>query len=146
MVPALEVVPEADAMVDTLTCSVIGCGFVTQAGFDNEGTLQQLSIHSSAAHPPPAPPREPRPFSKVDKHPRPEAKLDMTEHEFRFFQSEWSSYKRATGISGPALMDELWITMSTDLKKLAFDQGDKHTLDTEDKVMERVRSLAVLVL
>ena len=84
--------------------------------------------------------------SKVDKRPRPEASQDMSEHEFRFFESEWNLYKRATGIQGQTLVDELWSCMSSDLKKLAFDQGDVDALNTEDLMMKRIKSLAVAVL
>ena len=84
--------------------------------------------------------------SKVDKRPRPEASQDMSEHEFRFFESEWNLYKRATGIKGQTLVDELWSCMSSDLKKLAFDQGDVEALNTEDLMMKRIKSLAVAVL
>ena len=48
----------------------------------------------------------------------------MTEHDFRFFESEWEFYKRATKITGQTLVNELWSCMSSELKKLAFDQGD----------------------
>ena len=48
----------------------------------------------------------------------------MSEHDFRFFESEWGLYKRATGVKNQALVDELWSCMSNPLKKLAFDQGD----------------------
>ena len=84
--------------------------------------------------------------SKVDKRPLPEASQDMSEHEFRFFESEWNLYKRATGIQGQTLVDELWSCMSSDLKKLAFDQGDVEALNTEDLMMKRIKSLAVAVL
>ena len=36
--------------------------------------------------------------------------------------------------------------MSADLRRLAFNQGSKEDLDTEDKMMERIRGLAVSVL
>ena len=55
----------------------------------------------------------------------------MSEHEFRFFQSEWNLYKRATNIQGQTLVDELWSCMSETLKKLVFDQGDVDGLNTE---------------
>ena len=84
--------------------------------------------------------------SKVDKRSRPEVTQDMSEHNFRFFESEWNLYKRATGIQGQTLVDELWSCMSSDLKKLAFDQGSIDSLNTEDLMMARIKSLAVAVL
>ena len=70
----------------------------------------------------------------------------MTEHDFRFFESEWGLYKRATGVKNQALVDELWSCMSNPLKKLAFDQGDIENLLTEELMMTRIKSLAVAVL
>ena len=69
----------------------------------------------------------------------------MTEHEFAFYSNQWDRYKRATGISGQLLIDELWATMSSDLQQLAFDQGAVESLTTEALMMERIRSLSVTV-
>ena len=84
--------------------------------------------------------------SKQDKHPRPIAKLEMLEHEFRFFQDEWASYKKSTGIQGNYLLTELWLTILPDLKQLTFDQGRKDSLITETMMMARIKSLAVSIL
>ncbi len=35
----------------------------------------------------------------------------MTEHDFKFYQSEWTRYKRVTKVAGQDLIDELWTTM-----------------------------------
>ena len=70
----------------------------------------------------------------------------MSEHEFRFFQSEWNLYKRATNIQGQTLVDELWSCMSERLKKLVFDQGDVDSLNTDQLMMARTKSLAIAVL
>ena len=70
----------------------------------------------------------------------------MTEHDFKFFENEWLLYKRATQITGQTLVDELYSTMSADLRKLAYDQGDITQITTEAAMMERIKSLAVSVL
>ena len=70
----------------------------------------------------------------------------MSEHQFAFFRNEWDLYKRATGIRDQTLCDELWSCMSSDLKRLAYDQGDVKLLNTEDLMMERIKSLAVAEL
>ena len=69
----------------------------------------------------------------------------MTEHAFKLFNDQWARYKRATQISGQILVDELWNTMDPDLYRLAFHQGNVTNLDTEDLVMDRIKSLAVTV-
>ena len=65
---------------------------------------------------------------------------------WRYYVSEWEDYKRATGIKGQDVLDELWSCMTADLKRLAFDQGGKETLNTEALMMARIRQLAVSVL
>merc|ERR1712240_353401 len=85
-------------------------------------------------------------MGKLDKRPRPQATTDMSEHEFKFFENEWTLYKRATNLTGQTLVDELYSTMSEDLRKLAFDQGDIAAITTEAAMMERIRTLAVSVL
>ena len=70
----------------------------------------------------------------------------MSEHEFKFFQNEWNLYVRATQVQGQALVDELYSTMSAELRKLAYDQGGVEALTTQDQMMERIKSLAVSVL
>ena len=111
--------------------------------------LEFLKLHTQQAHPPAATKhavREVRATTKVDKRPRPVIQEEIIEHNWRFFQSEWQDYTRATGVSGQHLLDELWSCMSADLRRLAFDQGSKDDLDTEEKMMERIRGLAVSVL
>ena len=62
--------------------------------------------------------------------------MDMTEHKFMFFTNEWHLYKRATNIASQTLVDELYSTMSPDLRKLAYNQGDVEDLVTEELMME----------
>ena len=69
----------------------------------------------------------------------------MTEHEFKLFKNQWARYRRVNEISGKILMDELWSTMDPDLYQLAFAQGNVNDLNTEDLVMERIKSLTVTV-
>merc|ERR1712240_587072 len=108
-----------------------------------------------AAHPAAAPPggaggavggRDRAVIGKLDKRPRPQAVPDMSEHDFKFFENEWTLYKRATNLTGQTLVDELYSTMSEDLRKLAFHLGDIAAITTEAAMMERIRTLAVSVL
>merc|ERR1711873_129508 len=85
-------------------------------------------------------------IGKLDKRPRPQAIPDMSEHDFKFFENEWTLYKRATNLTGQTLIDELYSTMSDDLRKLAFDQGDVAAITTEAAMIDRIKSLAVSVL
>ena len=131
-------------------CSAPGCAYITPENLPTYEILTtHLQLHTTTVHAAPAPApglAQQVPSAKVDKRPRPDVALDMTEHDFRFFESEWELYKRATKIAGQTLVDELWSCMSSELKKLAFDQGDVQTLNTEALMMARIRSLAVAVL
>ena len=84
--------------------------------------LEALKLHIQTAHPPlAAAGHVERPASKVDKRQRPKARMEMSEHDWRFFESEWADYKSATGITGSNLLNELWSCMTDDLRRLAFD-------------------------
>ena len=132
-----------------ITCSATGCSYNTPMGAELKDMLEFMKLHTQQAHPPTVPEptvREARATTKVDKRPRPVIQEEMSEHDWRFFQSEWKDYTRATGVTGQHLLDELWSCMSADLRRLAFNQGSKEDLDTEQKMMERIRGLAVSVL
>ena len=114
------------------TCGRPGCQYNTPPGVPNwQGVIQLLQIHAQTAHPEPAPAaaapghgaQGDRAAGKLDKRPRPEATPNMSEHDFKFFQNEWALYVRATHIAGQTLVDELYSTMSPELRKLAYDQG-----------------------
>ena len=47
----------------------------------------------------------------------------MSEHEFNFFPNKWNLYMRATQVEGQALVDELYTTMSLELRKLTYNHG-----------------------
>ena len=132
-----------------MKCSAPGCPWNTPIGAELSEMLEFMKLHTQKAHPPtvaePAV-REVRATTKVDKRPRPVVHEEMSEHDWRFFQSEWLDYTRATGVTGQHLLDELWSCMSADLRRLAFNQGSKEDLNTENKMMERIRGLAVSVL
>lgn len=139
--------PQDMVAPEPLACSAPECGWTTPRGVPHfEQLIQLMSFHNNQAHPTAAEGGNHRPTTKVDKRPRPDVTLEMTEHDWRFFLSEWQDYKRATGISGQHLLDELWSCMTADLKRLAFDQGGKETLTTEDLMLSRIRLLAVSVL
>ena len=142
-------------------CTARGCNYNTPINAPTwDVVLGLIQAHNQAAHPAPAAAQAPPGgaagrgagggdrgvVGKIDKRPRPESTTDMTEHDFKFFENEWLLYKRATQIAGQTLVDELYSTMSADLRKLAYDQGDITQITTEAAMMERIKSLAVSVL
>ena len=139
--------PPKAAPLAPFTCSVHACDFSTPEECDQNIALQLLTLHTQAAHSPPAAVNaNGRPITKVELRPRPEVSMDTSEADWRFFMSEWEDYKRVTGITGQSILDELWSCMKGDLKRLAFDQGGKDTLTTELLMIARIKSLAVTVL
>ena len=136
----------APPVPDPIPCNAPGCNFVTAAECATIAqALQHMSLHVQAAHPAPAAAAGLRPTTKVEHWSRPEINMDTSERDWRFFLDEWEDYKRATAVTGPAVLDELWSCMTSDLKKLAFDQGGKLALTTEALMMERIKTLAVTV-
>ena len=150
----------ADQPPPPQACTARNCHYNTPVGAPTwEVVLGLMTAHVQATHP--APVQAPvqagaggagaagggaAVMGKLDKRPRPQATTDMSEHEFKFFENEWTLYKRATNLTGQTLVDELYSTMSEDLRKLAFDQGDIAAITTEAAMMERIRTLAVAVL
>ena len=132
-------------MAVALICSAPGCAFATPEA-EVALSLQVLQLHASLAHPVQAQPvaqLAARPTTKVEARARPKVTMETSEADWRFFRSEWTDYKSATHIADQALLDELWQCMQGDLKRLAFNQGGKDQLTTEDLMMDRIRSLAV---
>ena len=80
-------------------CSAPGCDYVTPENLPNYDLVTtHLQLHANTVHAAPvaAPGLAQQVASaKVDKRPRPDVTLDMTDHEFRIFESEWELYKRA---------------------------------------------------
>ena len=54
--------------------------------------------------------------------------MNTSECDWHFFESEWESFKMATTIVFPALMEELYSCMAFNLKRLVYDQGGKKDL------------------
>ena len=131
-----------------MDCSAPECGYSTPRGMETHTlALEALKLHIQTAHPPlPAAGHVERPASKVDKRQRPEARMEMSEHDWRFFESEWADYKSATRIGGSNLLNELWSCMTDDLRRLAFDQGGKESLTNETLMTGHMKQLAVTVL
>ena len=112
-------------------CSSPDCQWSTPEGLpDFSQITEHLKIHASLAHPVAAAAANPQDgtgaptqAAKLDKKVRPSARLGMSELQWRFYISEWNRYTRQTGITGQSLRDELWNTMETELRQLAFLEG-----------------------
>ena len=77
---------------------------------------------------------------------RPEIDLGASEHYWNFFVAEFERYKRATGISGTTVLDELWHCQNKSLRSLMQAESLVPTLNTEALLLEKIKSLAVVTL
>ena len=131
-----------------VTCSVEGCGYITPQTVPTWDLLRDmLKLHVDSVHcggqdrAGPATVRpKPAPVS------RPEIDLGASEHEWKFFKAEFDRYKRTTGIVGTTVLDELWHCQAKNLRTLMQAETAVSDLDTEQKLLEKIKSLAVVTL
>ena len=126
----------------SLACEAPGCVFKSATSTDLSVALDHLKLHVQLAHSSAGGPT----LSKVEQRPRPRLSLNTSEHDFRFFASEWEDYKAATGLTGARILTELWSCMTDDLRHLAFDQGGRDNLTTEALMIAAMKELAVTEL
>lgn len=127
-------------------CGSAGCDYKTPESSTMTQMITWMEMHMRQAHEQPNQQQVAAKKQMGQKRKRPMIKEDMSEEDWRFFESEWKDYKGATGVSGAELLSELWACMEDDLKRTAFEQGDKDKLTSEDLMMKKVKELAVTVL
>ena len=130
-------------------CTAPGCTFETPANMPSwDLVVNSLNQHTTVAHAPPvqAPgqPHAVRP--KPAPVQRPEIDLGTTESDWNFFKAEFERYKRTTGIAGQTVIDELWHCQTKQLRVLLQSDSTTSTLDTEVKLLDKLKSLAVTTL
>ena len=111
-------------------CPVDGCGYLTPAALPNYDLLyRDLEMHTKYGHPAPAATAQLQAAdtsagsSRADKLPRPALKDEATEADFIFFSDSWTRYKRSTGLTGQAAVDQLWACCSRELSRSVYDSG-----------------------
>ena len=133
-------------------CTAPGCDFETPLNIPTwELVIQCLTNHTQVAHAV-QPTQQPRDQGVLSARPkpapvqRPEIDLGTTESEWNFFIAEFDRYKRTTGITGQTVLDELWHCQTKQLRVLVQSDTDVATLDTEEKLRDKLKSLAVTTL
>merc|ERR1711888_247388 len=83
---------------------------------------------------------------RAEKVPMPQIKLGVSQDEFSYFQDEWTSYKRSSGITDETeTRDQLRAACNEDLRKNLFNcLGSKLKTLTEQEMMDEIKKLAVL--
>ena len=106
------------------TCPVKDCEYSTPAALPNYDLVyKDLGMHLEYCHPSDrssvaAPSGNSKP--KPDKLPRPALKDEATEADFIFFSDSWTRYKRSTGLTGQAAVDQLWACCSQELSRSVY--------------------------
>ena len=112
-------------------CPVDGCPYKTPATLPNYDLVyRDLDIHTKYSHINLIPATTTashhtgeQSTAKADKLPRPELKEGATEADFIYFKDSWTRYKRSTGLSGQAAVDQLWACCSSELSRSVYDSG-----------------------
>jgi hypothetical protein len=109
--------------------------------------MNSLNQHTTVAHPTaahnPGHPQAVRP--KPAPVQRPEIDLGTSETDWNFFKAEFERYKRTTGIAGQTILDELWHCQTKELRVLLQSDSTTATLDTETKLLDKLKSLLLLL-
>ena len=138
------------------SCEVQDCEYKTPTGLtSHEQQFQDIRLHLVMAHPQVAAtlaainnqagqPGTPGPQSsvKAEKLSRPYLGEEITEVDWGFFLSEWSRYKRSTGLTGQNAMDQLWACASDSLKKSCHQSGAKDAT-SEEQLLEIMKKLSI---
>ena len=132
------------------SCPVTGCIYQTPAALPNyELVYKDMDLHTKYTHLElhSAPTRQQtgdtsNGSSRADKLPRPALKEDATEADFIFFKDSWARYKRSTGLTGQAAIDQLWACCSPELSRSVYDSGVTSE-DNETKLFEAMKRMAV---
>ena len=124
-------------------CPVDGCPYKTPATLPNYDLVyRDLDMHTKYTHINITPATGELSTAKADKLPRPELKEGATEADFIYFKDSWTRYKRSTGLSGQAAVDQLWACCSAELSRSVYDSGvTSH--DDENTLLESMKRLAV---
>lgn len=132
----------------SLPCVWDQCAFATPAVAPTEvniaSMMRYLEGHVEAAHQPKQRVGQQASNRLMEKLPRPEAMLDMSDTQWREFMREWSRYKRSTGISGQLMLDQLHGCCSAPLRlDMASEVGDELDGMQEETLLQTMKRMAV---
>ena len=132
------------------SCPVPDCQYSTPEGLPTYDILyRDLELHAKYNHEN----QQPGPVqgggtggggegSRADKLPRPALREEATEADFIYFSDSWKRYKRSTGLTGQAAIDQLWACCSPELSRSVYDSGVTSE-DSESKLLEVMKRMAV---
>ena len=62
--------------------------------------------------------------------------------DWEYFKLSWESYKRAMGLQGQPISNQLWLCDAPSLRKKVFNIGSRPT-DKETTILENIKQLAI---
>ena len=80
---------------------------------------------------------------KLEKLPRPSLSLDMTEAEWNFKKEQWTAYISQTQTTEATKCQQLKAACDEQLLRRVYDAGSMQTYNTEDLLLDRIKTLAV---
>ena len=134
---------EAEVPVQSRTSSTPGGEAASsQPSEESNQAAQTTPTGTASGHPTAA--SDDAGAARVQKAVRPVAHLNMPETKWQFFMHEWKRYKRSTGISGQAVVDQLIDACSEELREDIFrSMGEGMSTADEKKLCEEIQRLAV---
>ena len=146
--PPVQGAQAAQAQPVSLPCGRAQCTFVTPPVAPTDANIasmvRYLEMHVQAVHQLHQGVGQQASNRLMEKLPRPEATLDMSDTQWREFMREWSRYKRSTGISGQLMLDQLHGCCSAPLRlDMASEVGDELDSMQEDTLLQTMKRLAV---
>ena len=136
-----------------MSCEVQDCNYKTRTGLtSHELMFTDMRFHLAMVHPQvaaalaalsnPAEAGGSQSSVKAEKLARPNLEEEISEVDWNFFLSEWSRYKRSTGLTGQSIMDQLWACATDKLKKSCHQSGATDST-TEEQLLEFMKKLSI---
>ena len=127
-------------------CSQTDCQFETPAGCPTWELLSTFLVqHTQAVHA--AAPANSPSVPRLEKLPRPTFTLDMSQAEWSFTEAQWTAYiSQQAGLREEVKVQQLQAACDQALLRRVYDDGGLAALDTEAKLLAKVKKLAVRVV
>ena len=81
-----------------------------------------------------------------ERQKKPSVDMEMTEARWRDFENQWARYKRASGVSGQDVVDDLVLCLSDALRlEVTSELGEGFESVKEEDLLAAIKRMAVLV-
>ena len=119
------------------------CDYKTPAGCPTwRDHLEALRLHVETFHRRDSPSNNAGAGAKMEKLPRPKLEEEISDADWNYFCAEWTRYKRSVNLAGQSIVDQLWATMTEDLKRQCHDHGASTENTTEEQLLPLMKVFA----